>query len=1390
MSLPDVPNHESNILPVQDAGQIGLERNGRVITRDDNDKKIGSATLEISVTLPPEGWITEYAMANLLGVSEYTIKKLSEPLKTEKLEWFGFYKGHSSNRLAAYLSPELCAYIEQELTKVESVPDGWQNRFTIRKNLNISSDERILRISKEFEIEHPEWIRDYRHPNGNVLPYFSPDAVIYITEAISKRELAPDGWKTKPIVATELGVSLRYINNEVLAIEDEHPEWLRKFDRQRGGSSIHLNQEAVSFIQSKLDAMGFAPSGWHTTADVASLLETSDTHIHSLKRSFIGEHPDWVRDYAIPDTKWLSKSYFSPEAIEFMRNGVIGVEDSPEGWETVHAVADRLNTTMYRVHGIASELAKKHPEWIREYRQADRNHTHAHISPEAIEYITMIIQEHNSLKNSSQELNLERDNLENSFGDFLADLNDMDTMKSKEFTALLSIFGAETALDVLYQQHPEYKKLPIPYVKSKLAEYLGEFLPVRGGFSLEGLEKGAAFLSVPVFKDNLTELIKNDCLRLLNQLTKTSLEDVNITAVIEYIAHIREQSSEFSNPNFEEVLNDVTAYYELLFENIHKPNYLIDQLDGSRLFPDINQRINVQEIAFKHKILIADEMGTGKSASVIMAKEILGVKQALVIVPSNVVAVWENYLSDRVDKDGKQIGYFKEGEAPKLLVVSSINDLTNANPEDYNYVVISQERLNESYTEALGAFNYDMLIVDEMHKLKNLSSGMRSANLIKLAERIGDDKYLALLSGTPVPNKISDIALSLKLLYPEQFKDVDNKQLISQIINGDMLDLRSMLVPRMQMKSLAENIDMPALNEVTESVELSEREKEIYDLLIEEDELTASEKLTVLRQFNLNSRMLDATPDLVGTKVTKVNEALNITFAQKDKVVMFVNDYIENVMRGTDTILVDLNLPGGVEILTIDGSVSKESRLEIQAQLQETGRKMLLIVSGQTADTGVDFSAADEVYHYNEPWSVYDKQQQTARIYRPGLEDDLTVRTFITEGTIERGIHEYIGAKHTTVEKLLRGIPISEIEKNMLRQEEKQADSGIEVNPELAKYYFSAADRMTRIYGHVKELGEKDFRKFLTRYDKEYANSYANLVGSRSYQANVSRLSGSLIKEMSEERGQQTQGITVLDLASGPEMLRRHISDDLADSVTSLDINQEHFKSAEGKTIIGSFTHTPVASSSIDYVNLSLGLHYTSFVPSKNNYERLETLKETNRILRVGGRATIGMIHSLALSDDSTFEETISKLGLKVVREYTGLASAGKNFQTQVITLEKVADCTNSTQELVREIGPIGLKSLKFKKVSSSLVDSRKIIKRFLLGERAINVRFNETDKNVLDEEEHLIAEMENMKAYYKDIENIPKSEVLARGFSRIFNGKRYVLFKRLTTDTGAVAIR
>lgn len=960
------------------------------------------------------------------------------------------------------------------------------------------------------------------------------------------------------------------------------------------------------------------------------------------------------------------------------------------------------------------------------------------------------------------------------------------TVDAQEFKRLITIFGSSRALDILYRCRPEYRGIPVDYVRGVMADYLGDFLVVKRNFSPDDVQTGLRYLSDPDFRQGFVEVVKGDCFAYHNRFQQGQL--INSQQVInEYLDILRMELSSFDNIDLQQAVKEVVGYYNSLFTDFPKPPQLINQISADRHCPDLNQLINCKEIKDKKRVLIADEMGVGKSFSVIFTKETLGLGSALIVAPSNVVETWQKYLSDEVSEDGKQVGYFKPGEAPKVLTVESPEMLEGIDISKFDYVLISQERLANGYIEKLQAMPFGMLVVDEVHKLKNLTDGKRAAGLIQLAKSFeGDDKYTVLLSGTPVPNKVSDVAMVLKLLYPEKFAEMDDRVLISQIVRGDLIDLRNLLLPRMQMKALRETVKMPNLEEELIEVELSDAEKAVYEVLLEEDELTASEKLTILRQFLLNPNMLDVTPNLESSKVKAFNQLLQRLFENRRKVVAFFNGYIDGVIRGERSILPQLQLPEGTVIEVIDGTVKKPNRRRIQHELNNSSQRMLVMISGQTADVGVDFSGGEAVAHYNEPWTIYEKRQEIHRVFRPGLKNDLLSATLVTKDAVEEGIHLFTYSKEKAVEKLLRGVPITDLEEEMLKKDSEECDPNLEVNPELAEYYFSAWDRIMKMFTFTKEIGEKDFLEFLKKYGDQYARCYDDL-GNRSYQANAGRVTGTLIDRLAREAGIQPK---IVDIASGPEMLKKHLPSEYQADVVSVDINPAHFQGSGKYRMVGSFTGLPLQSSAFDIANLSLALHYAKFIPSKGEFERLEVLAEMNRVLKPGGKALVNMIYSLDFKDEAKFEAIVNTLGFKLVKEYSGNVEDGVHYRSRMYTLEKVADLDKEPKDIAANLGKEILDGLKFRKNNLSLRDQRRILRGFSLGDQQFTPAYNPQDQELLQEEESVLTQAQQLKETFGSVKEIPKDEVIGKGFVRFFNGNNYILFKMLEKGSGAIIIR
>ena len=256
-------------------------------------------------------------------------------------------------------------------------------------------------------------------------------------------------------------------------------------------------------------------------------------------------------------------------------------------------------------------------------------------------------------------------------------------------------------------------------------------------------------------------------------------------------------------------------------------------------------------------------------------------------------------------------------------------------------------------------------------------------------------------------------------------------------------------------------------------------------------------------------------------------------------------------------------------------------------------------------------------------------------------------------------------------------------------------------------------------------------------------------------------------------------------------MLKTHIDDTHKERVVSLDINVSHFQGEGNNRIGGSFVNLPIADKSIDYANLSLALHYTRFVPRRKEFERLHVLSEMNRVLAGGGQAVINLLYSLRFKNQDKFKNVVEAAGFRIVPEYTGDVSSGPYYQSHCVVLEKVRDVNPDFDKFVAEVGKENFDGIKFSDTGvSSLRNSRRIVTEFTVNNETVPVAFNTEDRELLNEEQSILREGEALRQEYGSIRQIPKEEIVSRGFLKIYNGKNYRLLKKSNKIGGFVDIR
>ena len=159
---------------------------------------------------------------------------------------------------------------------------------------------------------------------------------------------------------------------------------------------------------------------------------------------------------------------------------------------------------------------------------------------------------------------------------------------------------------------------------------------------------------------------------------------------------------------------------------------------------------------FRGRALLSDEVGLGKTieAGMVLQEYIHRgmVKSALILTPTPLVSQWKEELKTKFDLDFPSTDdpdYRKNEEAfwGQAFILASIN--------------LAKSKRN---LEAVTRREYDIVIVDEAHHLKNRQTlNWKLVNALK-------KRFLLLLTATPVENNLMELYNLITLLKPGQLK--------------------------------------------------------------------------------------------------------------------------------------------------------------------------------------------------------------------------------------------------------------------------------------------------------------------------------------------------------------------------------------------------------------------------------------------------------------------------------------------------------------------------------------------------------------------------------------------------------------------------------------------
>jgi len=167
-------------------------------------------------------------------------------------------------------------------------------------------------------------------------------------------------------------------------------------------------------------------------------------------------------------------------------------------------------------------------------------------------------------------------------------------------------------------------------------------------------------------------------------------------------------------------------------------------------------------------------------------------------------------------------------------------------------------------------------------------------------------------------------------------------------------------------------------------------------------------------------------------KLDRLCEMLLEVLATQDRVLVFTQ-YREM----GDRLVRVLSRLQGKPVPFLHGGVARAARDEMVRRFQEQPKSSrILIVSLKAGGTGLNLTAATEVFHFDRWWNPAVEDQATDRAYRIGQQRNVQVYKLLCAGTVEEKIDAMLESKRDLAARVVSGGEawITELDNHALRE--------------------------------------------------------------------------------------------------------------------------------------------------------------------------------------------------------------------------------------------------------------------------------------------------------------------------------------------------------------------
>ena len=421
---------------------------------------------------------------------------------------------------------------------------------------------------------------------------------------------------------------------------------------------------------------------------------------------------------------------------------------------------------------------------------------------------------------------------------------------------------------------------------------------------------------------------------------------------------------------------------------------------------------------FNGRVILADEVGLGKTIEAgILLKEyfVTGmIKNALILTPPSLKTQWKEELKTKFDLD---------------FVVKEDKGFEGFDKHDMQIISLASASQPKT-AELLKSIEWDIVIVDEAHRLKNSKT-----NAHMFVKEL-DKKFIFLLSATPIQNSILELYNMIEIIktgflgtwknFSEQYTVDKKARVINPNSRHELQDLLQQVVIRTTRNEVRKYIEFTERVPKTHIMKPSHEESLLYEEATEfVRELWTIEKgrknlmlplMTLQRQICSSTasirtalhkkivqfpesktkinRILKLCDDI--SQDTKMKELLKIISKNKKSKYLIFTEF-----RDTQDYITDTLENENLTVQKFNGSMStKERDVAVRQFKNDTN----ILVSTEAGGEGQNFQFCSNVINYDLPWNPMKVEQRVGRVHRIGQKEDVHIHNLAISGSIEEHI--------------------------------------------------------------------------------------------------------------------------------------------------------------------------------------------------------------------------------------------------------------------------------------------------------------------------------------------------------------------------------------------------